>query len=538
MTSNLCKCQPREYMSNFLEKIAPIEQDRKHVRLFLIFDFLYLFIVFSWIIFLPVSSSEFLWFQSLLINNSVPFYDSPISATTFYCSAVALRIFNFLLLYLIMVLIFFTTHFLTNGLWWLGSLAAVLFMAHPLIQPQIIQINGYEVLLPFLTALLLLFLFSYSIYTQSFHFLFIWLFAVLAMFLSPFSIPFVIIISVWILLQGMEYANTYPSRKHILLALIFLLPVFFFLYLHRHDYSFSFDFIPQLSLLIYPIGWLRETQEYYNSSYLLPILYETGTLLFLIFIAYKVCNVGIILLLFGTVLSCMFIDRKGINLSYPLNNPQSLFPLLLLCIAISGLCGIIQKQPRWKMNIVKITTLFCILMMGCQMFLNGWYAHSINKTQQISESIFNDINEKGINDFILFPASIEYRWSTWDIYSALLQRNLLSESNKRVLNIIPLCKFNFDSTCQFTTAVNSFSEKSLIINIKGLSYNFIYPSQTMIPVNKYGTAFINTIDGSIIEFLKKGDEIDITVSSKDKILSKNLFLWDNKEKTFILITCK
>ncbi|HOV34266.1 MAG TPA: hypothetical protein PLX23_12985, partial [Candidatus Hydrogenedens sp.] len=362
-------------MSNFLEKIAPTEQDQKHVRLFLIFDFLYLFIVFSWIIFLPISSSEFLWFQSFLTNHSIPFCDSPISATAFYCSAVALRIFNFLLLYLIMVLIFFTTHFLTNGLWWLGSFAAVLFMAHPLVQPQIIQINGYEILLPFLVTLLFLFLFSYTIYTQSTHSTITWFLAVLAMFLSPFSIPFVIIISVWILFQEMEYGNTYSSRKNIFLTLIFLFPALFFLYLHRQDYSFSFDFIPQLSLLVYPIGWLRETQDYYNNFYLLPIVYGIGTLLFLIFIAYKVRHWGITLLIFGTILSCMFNDNKGVNLSNPLSNPYSLFPLLLFCIALSGLCGIIQKQPRWKMNIVKITTLFCILMMGCQMFLNGWYAH-------------------------------------------------------------------------------------------------------------------------------------------------------------------
>lgn len=60
----------------------------------------------------------------------------------------------------------------------------------------------------------------------------------------------------------------------------------------------------------------------------------------------------------------------------------------------------------------------------------------------------------------------------------------------------------------------------------------------MIPTNKDGTAFINTIDSSLIEFLKKGNEIDIIVSSKDKILSNNLFLWNNKEKRFILITFK
>ena len=525
-------------MSKFLEKIAPIEQDRKHVRLFLIFDFLYLFIVFSWIIFLPVSSPECLWFQSLLTNHSIPFCDYPISTTAFYCSTVALRIFNFLLLYLIMVLIFFVTHFLTNGSWWLGSFAAVLFMAHPLVQPQIIQINGYEILLPFLVALLPIFLFSYSIYTQSSHSPITWFLAVLAMFLSPFSIPFVIIISVWILLQGMEYENTHPSRKHIYLALIFLLPALFFLYLHRQDYSFSLDFIPQLSLLVYPIGWLQETQEYYNNFYILPTLYGTGTLLFLIFIAYKVRDWGVTLLLFGTIFSCMFIDSKGVNLSHPLNNPYSLFPLLLFCIALSGLCGIIQKQPRWKMKIVKITTLLCVIMMGCQMFLNGWYAHNINKTNQITENIFRDITGRKINEFILFPASIEYRWSTWDIYSALLQQNLFSKSSSKPLNIIPLCKFNFNSTYPLSIAVNSFPEKSLIINIKGLSYNFIYPSQAMIPANKDGTTFINTFDGSLIEFLKKDNGIDIIVSTKDKILSKNLFLWDNKEKTFILITRK
>jgi hypothetical protein len=133
-----------------------------------------------------------------------------------------------------------------------------------------------------------------------------------------------------------------------------------------------------------------------------------------------------------------------------------------------------SETARWKMKIVKITTLLCVIMMGCQMFLNGWYAHNINKTNQITENIFRDITGKKINEFILFPASIEYRWSTWDIYNALLQQNLFSKSSSKPLNIIPLCKFNFNSTYPLSIAVNSFSGKSLIINMKGLSYNFIY----------------------------------------------------------------
>lgn len=530
-------------MKQILENILKTDEDGKQVRLFLFLDFIYVAVVFLWVIFLPISGSDYLWFNNTFFNQPIHGSDSFILSVIFSYSSIAFRLLNFLLLYILMVILFFTTRFITGGPWWLGSLSAVLFMAHPLTQPQVIQLNGYETLFPLIMNAIPLLLFAYSVYTETSRFIFIWLLSLLALLVSPLSVPFILIIGFGFLLNR-EVQGPIP-KQYIWMWLFTTVPALYFLKINQTNYSFSLDFIPQLSLLIYPIGWLPLSVNKYNWNGILPLFYGLLSISTVTFISWKIRRKYLVLLLWGIIFLCMFSQKNGTNFSQPLQNPSALFPLMLFCIAISGICGIIQKQPRWKMSIVKATTVLCIIMMGCQMFLNGLYAYSSSREQHIAEDILKQVEEKSIDEFILFPASIEYRWHNLNIFASLLKNKITPTSSAQQVTFFPYCIFRPDSVSDVELTVPHFAKDSLIVGIcpTHIEYWLIYPSDIFIPDEKntqFFKQFIIPQNKTWVGFFKEeqAENVLINTEDKDKTLSKYLFLWNNKRKIYNLITRK
>ncbi|MGC8845861.1 MAG: hypothetical protein ACP5QY_08420, partial [Candidatus Hydrogenedens sp.] len=428
------------------------------------------------------------------------------------------------------------------GPWWLGSLSAVLFMAHPLTQPQILHLNGYETLIPIIINAFLLLLLAYSIYTRIPRFIFICLLLLIAVFVSSLSTPFILIIGFGLLLSSNFQRPV--SKKHIGISILTILTALYFLRINQSKYFFSLDFIPQFSLLVYPIGWLPMTVKIYHCNGLLSIFYILSCISVLAFISWKVKQKYLHLLLGGIVFLCMFSYKNSVDLSQPLQNPSSLSPLLLFCIAVSWICGIIQKQPRWKMSIVKATTLLCIVMMGWQIFLNGLYAYSSFQEQHIAEDIFRQVEEKHIDEFILFPESIEYRWHRLNIHATLLKNKITSTSPAQHVAIFPYCIFRPDSIPDVEFISHCFSDDSIFIGVTPtyVGYGLIYPSEFMIPRKRETQVlcnqFINPQNNTWVEFYKEEHTENVLIRAEDKKLSKYLFLWDNKRKTYNLITRK
>ncbi|HOK09416.1 MAG TPA: hypothetical protein PLT82_02860 [Candidatus Hydrogenedens sp.] len=527
-------------MKKIFKNIVKTDEDWKQVRIFLFLDFLYVSAVFLWVIFLPRSGSDYLWFHNTFVNQPIYGSDSFVLSMIFTFSSIVFRLVNFLLLYVLMVILFFTTRFFTGGPWWLGSLSAVLFMAHPLTQQQVVQLNGYETLASILINAILLLLFAYSVYTQNSRFIFIWLLSLIALFVAPLSAPFIIIIGFGFLLnkdiQGLDL------KQYIGMSLLLMLPALYFLRINQSSYLFSLDFIPQFSLLVYPIGWLPITIKKYHWNSILPIFYGALSIFVLVFVAGKAKQKYLALLLGGIVFLCMFSHKNGVNLSQPLHNPSALFPLMLFCISVSWVCGIIQKHPRWKTSIVKATTLLCIIMMGCQIFLNGLYAYSSSQEQCIAQDILKQVEEKHIDEFILFPESIEYRWHKLNIYATLLKNKITSTSHVQKVKIFPYCVLRPDSVPDVELTAHRFSQNSLIVGIVPtyVEYWLIYPSEFVIPNNRetqvFFNQFFNPQNNTWVEFCKEEQTENVLIRADDKKLSTHLFLWDNKKSNYTLFT--
>lgn len=525
-------------MKGIFTNTIKTDEDRRQIRIFLLLDLLYVSVVFLWTIFLPLSGSDYLWFHDTFFNQPMQGSDSVILSLIFSYSSILFRLVNFILLYTLMVFLFFITRFLTAGPWWLGSLSAVLFMAHPLTESHVVQINGYETLFPILINALPLLFFAHSVYTQTSRFIFVGLLSLVALLAYPSSAPFVIIIGFGLLLQS-KIQGPIP-KQNILAFLLTLFPALHSLKFHLPPSSFSLDFIPQFSLLIYPLGWLPMTQSLYHWQNILPILYGLVGIWLLVFVSWKIKQKYLILFLWGTVFLSMFSYKNQLNLSQPLENSSALFPLFLFCIVVSGICGIIQRQPRWKTSIVKITTLLCIVMMSSQIFLNSLYAYSSFREQQIAESILTEAQKNNINEFILFPASIEYRWHKLNIFPTLLKKQLTLNSSSPQITVFPYCKFYPNYNPDAELIVYSFSENALAIGITPtfVEYRHTYPSEFMILDKRDTRRYLNPKYNTCVEFLKEGQTENVIVRTEDKKLSKNLFLWDNREKKYKLITFK
>ncbi|HEX73085.1 MAG TPA: hypothetical protein ENN65_07195, partial [Candidatus Hydrogenedentes bacterium] len=92
---------------------------------------------------------------------------------------------NMLLLYACMVTIFFYTRLAVRGLWWLGSLSAVLLMANPLKSEAVLHLSGVQDLLPAWLALLALLFHALHLRHRQWW-TFPWALAVFALAVLPF----------------------------------------------------------------------------------------------------------------------------------------------------------------------------------------------------------------------------------------------------------------------------------------------------------------------------------------------------------------
>jgi hypothetical protein len=119
---------------------GPLSFREGHGMRFLVLDAVYLLLVMGWTVFLPPMGRDHWWLAGeypedlfftwwrLLGGESVP-------APVYHVVAL-------LLLYLCMVFVFFLTRLATRGPWWLGSVAAVVFMAHPVKAEAVLMLSG------------------------------------------------------------------------------------------------------------------------------------------------------------------------------------------------------------------------------------------------------------------------------------------------------------------------------------------------------------------------------------------------------------
>ena len=367
---------------------------------FLVLDAVYLLLVMGWTVFLPPMGRDHWWLAGeysedlfftwwrLLGGEFVP-------APVYHVAAL-------LLLYLCMVLVFFLTRLATRGPWWLGSVAAVVFMAHPVKAEAVLMLSGATLeLIP--TAACLGGLLMYATRPLSRGRALAWdagamvLLVVGAGFvhggtgagLTVFALPFL-----WdaIVLPRGERAHFRPAR--VLLALFLLLSaagfcawVVFFEVVQTLTDVLSLCAHPfaAVGLLLYPLGILPETRAALETH---PALAAAGVLAAGALgmwgvsrakspaLSLGLLSVGVLSLWNGLsrilALASFYPDPPGLfgfPLTWPVdpvhfaNGGRLTLATAFMGIAAAGGFAALLRHPRWRKPAVALSTALCAGLM-------------------------------------------------------------------------------------------------------------------------------------------------------------------------------
>jgi hypothetical protein len=321
---------------------------------FLLMDAVYLLMVFGWTVFLPPLGRDYAG-----LANFAPFGDS----------AVAYHAVNMALLYLAMVLVFFLTRLATGGPWWLGSVAAVMFMAHPLKAEAVLNLCGMKDLFPAILSLAALL--AYGLARRKPGWVVSCLTAVLfAGACLPVSGQGGLLFAVlaWegsIVPREQRRWNIVPSFLGIAVLGWFLHPPA----LAGAPLSLTGVFWPMV-YLPYPMGLLPENAATLGTQPFLPAIMFAGLALAAFWLARTIRHPAFTFGLLAAAGLAVFGENRVVDPVHLIGGGRMLPAIALFAIALAGAFHRMIHHPAWPKPTVWVTSILCLTLMIMQVQVN------------------------------------------------------------------------------------------------------------------------------------------------------------------------
>ncbi|HQE84224.1 MAG TPA: hypothetical protein PLM14_14575 [Candidatus Hydrogenedentes bacterium] len=273
---------------------------------------------------------------------------------------------NILLLYGCMIAIFYLMKLAYNGPWWLGTLAAVLFMANPVHTESVTNLCGMVDLLPCFLALLALD--AYCLLARSGNAL--WLVLTVPLFglaaiAGPENIGLVIVFA---LFESLLSSDRAPKR---LLRVLPMAPVVLAAaWLHRetlfaHGGSAAAMFGP-LYFIFYPIGFLPATVKCLHESPWLGWV-AAATVVTVLVLLYRKARRPVLLFAMLSILAVrVFGGGREIDPVHLIGGGQLLLANALFAVGLTSLFHRIMDHPKWRRITISGTSLLCAFFMIMQ----------------------------------------------------------------------------------------------------------------------------------------------------------------------------
>lgn len=335
------------------------------VRVFLFANFIYLWLVHAWGLWVPPLAVDHAIMDALKTVPALSRGCLSLMLDTFGTSYASYRVANITLLYGCMIGVFFLTKAIVKGPWWLGSLGAVLLMANPLKTDATLAITGSTELLPaFLVIcgiLLAVWPFGPSKGAAEFGGAFL---LALAMRDSPDYIlaPFAVVC-----LQGSSVGFRPIS------TIFWLLMGTAVVFLHVGAMRLApTDALLSLFMIVYPIGLLPSTAAALTAS---PWLATAAAALVVgTWIALWRVTRHPAVFWCGLAAILLRISMPPIDLVTMQGGETMLLPIALIAIGFAAVCHSILKHPAWPRHVVFLTTVLCLIFFGLQ--IRAIRAHS------------------------------------------------------------------------------------------------------------------------------------------------------------------
>jgi len=268
---------------------------------------------------------------------------------------------NLAVLYGCMIALFFFTRSAVRGPWWLGSLAAVLFMANPVKAEAVLNLCGVVDLLPAFLSFLTLAAYAAHVRRPR-RFTFFLALGGFAVAVLPYRVnsPLVIIL----LLYEATAAERYERIWARLIPFIAVALSAFWLQRGTHSgaaWSCAIAWSP-LYFIVYPMGFLPETAARFQEHPALGWASAVVVVLLLALLVRKARHRALIFGVLGAFASRLAPIDKPVDPVHLIGGGQLLIATGLLGIAFAALCHRMIQHPHWHRPVVFLTTALCVIL--------------------------------------------------------------------------------------------------------------------------------------------------------------------------------
>lgn len=273
---------------------------------------------------------------------------------------------NIVLLYGCMIAIFYLMKLGHRGPWWLGTLAAVLFMANPVHTESVANLCGMVDLLPCFLALVALDAYCLTVRAGSLAWLLLAapLFA-LAAITAPENIGLVLVCALFETVLASDGVSRRAARLGPILLVGLGAAVLHRDTLFAHGGDVAAMFGP-LYFIVYPIGFLPGTAQTLHEHPWLGWLAAAAVLAMVFLIYRKARRPMLLFALLAMPAVRVFGGGHAVDPVHLIGGGQLLLANALFTVGLTALFHRIMDHPKWRRLTIAGTSLLCLVFMLMQ----------------------------------------------------------------------------------------------------------------------------------------------------------------------------
>ena len=431
-------------------------------RALLLADGIYLVLVFGWMLVLSPLGRDYAAMANPDLLGSITGRLFSGMMALFTQHAWAYLLVNLALLYTAMILILVLARVLGQGPWWLGSVAAVLFMANPVKTEAVLSLAGIQHLLPGILGLGVLLAYA-CCRTRTGWFarrfpLLAYLAAILA---APDTIPLFLVLVV----LELCFFRGVPHRRSAILPIVFAGSI---AYLVCGQWALPGAMTPHamfapLFLVLYPIGMLPDTVAFFTAF---PWAGWACALLLAGLAVYLMRRAAQPLVTFGLLGAMAYRLLQGGKTVDPVTlagGGALLIPVALLSLAVCGGFLAVMRHPTWRFSVVRASTLLCVAAMLCQGWVNVHWLRAGREVRQFQAAAAATATAHP-KQFLAVVPDLQYLGTAPVMLAESVRYNTPFGSALPVRSILPLSLLP-----PADIAVFRYSPRELYVDVTGLA---------------------------------------------------------------------
>jgi len=375
---------------------------------------------------------------------------------------VGYHVVNLALMYGCMLCLHFLVNASIKGPFWLGTLAAVLFMANPATGGAVLHLSGVADLAPCLAALAALMVYALNALrpTRLKYALALALFAFASL---AFSKSALLVIPV-VLYERLVVPR---ERRHYARLLPFIVVGIPAMILHGSHLlqaasSLQATFVP-LYFLFYPIGFLPETVQRLHQAPWLGWISAAAVLAILALVVRKTRRGAVLFGLLAMLAFRLGGQDRPVDLVHLVGGGQLLVPSAMYHLGLVALFHRMMEHPRWRFTIVGGTTIMCMVYFAMQIHQDFAWRHASRCVHEFQSRAEAAATQSGDEPLGVCPDYRYYQGAPMCLSESIAYDSPFSNR----IPAVPLLPLHYFKPDAMEVSVDTWSPESGTVSVRG-----------------------------------------------------------------------